>query len=71
MVNGGDGRVQGYYGSWLPFLLDPTAAALVSPLGSHRGSLSPRDIRKRLKMPMTADAILFNTSTGNLKFAWL
>ena len=54
--------MQGYYGSWLPFLLDPTAAALVSPLGSHCGSLSLRERGKRLKAPKIAGAIYLKTS---------
>jgi hypothetical protein len=56
--------VQGYYGSWLPFLLDPTAAALVLPLGSHRGSLSLRERGKRLKTPKITRAIYLKTSAG-------
>jgi hypothetical protein len=33
-------KVQGYYGSWLPFLLELSAAAGFLPLGFHRGELS-------------------------------
>jgi hypothetical protein len=34
------GKVKKYYGSWLPFLLDPSANAKVLPLGFHRAHLS-------------------------------
>lgn len=36
-------KVQGYYGSWLPFLLELSAAAGDLPLGFHRGELSLGD----------------------------
>jgi hypothetical protein len=36
-------KVQGYYGSWLPFLLELSAAAGDSPLGFHRRELSLGD----------------------------
>jgi len=38
-------KVQGYYGSWLPFLLELSSAAGVLPLGFHRGELSLGDGR--------------------------
>ena len=56
--------MQGYYGSWLPFLLDPTTAALVLPLGSHRGNLSLRDAGSRLEMPKAAGEMFFNGIAG-------
>jgi hypothetical protein len=36
-------KVQGYYGSWLPFLLELSAAAGFLPLGFHRRELSLGD----------------------------
>jgi hypothetical protein len=36
-------KVQGSYGSWLPFLLELCAAAWKLPLGFRHGELSPGD----------------------------
>ena len=38
-----DSGNSGYYGSWLPFLLELSAAAGSLPLGFHRGELSLDD----------------------------
>jgi hypothetical protein len=41
-------KVQGYYGSWLPFLLELCAAAGILPLGFRRGESSPSGLLKEL-----------------------